>query len=123
MARILVIDDEDLARYAVRTILERAGHQVEEAKDGARGVARQREAPFDVVITDIIMPNREGIETIMDLRRDFPHTPVIAISGGGRVGPSDYLRMSVQLGARGALAKPFTPEELLEQVTTCLTAI
>ncbi|MDH5527211.1 MAG: response regulator [Nitrospirota bacterium] len=122
MARILIIDDEELARYAVRKILTGAGHDVTEAENGSNGLELQRKTPFDLVITDIVMPEKEGIETIMDLKKEFPDTPIVAISGGGRLGPTDYLNMSSQLGARQTLAKPFSRDDLLSAVDTCLAA-
>ena len=122
MARILIIDDEELARYAVRKILTGAGHDVTEADTGSTGLELQRKTPFDLVITDIVMPEKEGIETIMDLKKEFPDTPIVAISGGGRLGPTDYLNMSSQLGARQTLAKPFSRDDLLSAVDTCLAA-
>lgn len=120
MARILVIDDEDLARFTVANILESAGHEVVEASDGEEGLALQKEHPFDLVVTDIIMPKKEGVETIVELKRDFPDMKVIAISGGGRTRNLDFLELAKQFGADKILAKPFTEEELLENVNACL---
>lgn len=120
MARILVIDDEQLARFTMREILESAGHEVEEAKNGAQGIACQKSQPFDVVITDIIMPEKEGVQTIIELRRDYPTLPIIAISGGGRTRNLDFLKIAERYGAKRILAKPFSEEELLDAVGTCL---
>jgi CheY-like chemotaxis protein len=122
MARILVIDDEELARFTMREILESAGHAVEEAKNGAQGISLQRSQPFDVVITDIIMPEKEGVQTIIELRQDFPTLPIIAISGGGRTRNLDFLRIAEQYGARKILPKPFSEEDLLDAVGGCLAA-
>lgn len=121
MARILVIDDEELVRAAVRVTLEGAGHQVTEAEDGEEGISRQRERPFDVVITDILMPTKEGIETIMQLRKDFEDLKIIAISGGGRTDNVNYLDLAEKLGAEKTLVKPFTNAELLQSVDECLS--
>ena len=82
MPRLLIIDDERLARLTLRKILERAGHEVMEASTGNEGLAMFRAKPCDLVITDIIMPDKEGIETIIELKRDFPGVRVIAISHG-----------------------------------------
>lgn len=120
MAKILVIDDEKLSRITVRKILEQSGHKVFEAASGNDGIAsfrsQQAGQPFDVVITDIIMPDKEGVETIMDLRRLSAKIPIIAMSGGGRTGNLDFLKLAEQRGANSVLAKPFSPEELLSTV-------
>ncbi len=120
MARILIIDDEELVRYTVRKILDGKGHEVAEAKNGDEGMKLHRMEPFDIVITDILMPVREGLETITELRREFPAQKIIAISGGGRTGNLDYLRMAEKMGVSGILPKPFTPDDLLENVDHCL---
>ena len=116
MARILVIDDEDFVRFTIDRILRAAGHAVALAEDGAVGCRLQREAPFDAVICDILMPNQEGIETIRRLRADYPALPIVAMSGGGRSGTQDFLAMALHLGASGTIAKPFLPDELLTAV-------
>ena len=120
MARVLVIDDEQLARFTIREILETAGHEVVEARNGNQGLGFQREAACDIVVTDIIMPEKEGVETIIELRKDFPELPIIAISGGGRTRNLDFLKIAEQYGANKILAKPFSEEELLEAVENCL---
>lgn len=120
MPRVLVIDDEQLARFTVREILETAGHEVVEAKNGRQGVAFQKANAFDIVVTDIIMPEQEGVETIIELKRDFPDLPIIAISGGGRTRNLDFLEIAKQYGADHVLAKPFSEEDLLGAIDTCL---
>ena len=119
MARILVIDDEELVRASMRMILEAAGHEVAEAENGEQGIDRHRERRFDIVITNILMPHKEGIETILELRRDFASLKIIAISGGGRTRNLDYLEQARKLGADVTLAKPFSNEQLLESVDAC----
>ena len=109
MARILVIDDEEELRRIIRMTLEQAGHEVVEARNGGDGLRRQEEAAVDLIITDIMMPETDGIETI------------IAISGGGRVGDTDYLTLARKFGAIQVIAKPFRREQLLEMVHACLT--
>src|SRR5260221_4424854 len=84
MIHILVIDDEAAVRTLIRQILEEEGHQVDEATDGEEGLARLQSTHIDLVITDIFMPHKEGIETILALRRQFPNVKIVAISGGGR---------------------------------------
>jgi CheY-like chemotaxis protein len=110
---ILVIDDDPLVRYSVRTILEGAGHEVTEADNGRGGLECFRATRFDAVITDIIMPDMEGIETIRAIRALDRRMPVLAMSGGGRVGNTDFLKAAKALGADQVLQKPFEDDELL----------
>jgi CheY-like chemotaxis protein len=122
VARILVIDDEDELRSMLRQMLEHAGHEVAEAVNGAAGIEiYERDAP-DLIITDIIMPEKEGVETIIALRRADPALPIIAISGGGRLDATDFLTMAKKLGARHTLTKPFRRDQLLEAVGECLAS-
>ncbi len=113
MARILVIDDDEQFRFMLRRILEHAGYEVAEAGNGEDGQRIYRDRPSDLVIVDLIMPEKEGLETIMELRHDFPHIKIIAISGGGRIGPEGYLEVAKNVGAVRALAKPVERQELL----------
>lgn len=119
MARILVMDDEELARFTLREILEGAGHEVAEARDGEEGLLLLRQAAFDLVVTDIIMPRKEGVETVIELKRDHPQVKVIAISGGGRTRNLDFLKLAKEYGADRVLAKPFSESDLLEAVRGC----
>jgi CheY-like chemotaxis protein len=112
MARILLIDDQDELRMAIRVQLERLGHQVIEAPDGKVGLERFHAESPDLVITDLVMPVMEGIETIRRLRQANPTLGIIAISGGGGNPASAYLRVAKAFGADQMLAKPFSPEEL-----------
>lgn len=123
MARILLIDDDETVRYALKQVEERAGHQVEEASDGQVGVEKFEVHKPDLVITDIIMPNQEGIETIIKLRRLAPEVVIIAMSGGGRTGNRDFLTMAEKLGAAKVIAKPFRPKELVEAVAALLPPV
>ncbi len=122
MARILLIDDDAAVRYALKQVLERAGHQVEEANDGMVGIDVYNATRPDIVVTDIIMPNQEGIETIIKLKRMAPEIAIIAMSGGGRTGNRDYLGMAEKLGAAKVMPKPFRPRELVEAVQALLPA-
>lgn len=117
MKRILVIDDEDQVRSMLRMTLEDAGYEVEEAPDGEIGLGIFRKKPTDLIITDILMPEKEGIETILELRRDFPDTKIIAISGGGRFkSPNTFLTMAEHFGADRSFVKPIAHKELLAAV-------
>jgi len=120
MTRILVIDDEELARFTIREILETADFEVDEAENGRVGIDKQKATPFDLIITDIIMPEKEGVETIIDLKQEFPDLKIIAISGGGRTRNLDFLKLSERFGAAKILAKPFTEGQLLEAVNDVL---
>mgnify|MGYP002641283528 CR=1 FL=1 len=117
---ILVIDDDKNIRTLLRTILEREGYRVVDALDGDKGIRRYQESPTDLVITDLIMPGKEGIETIRDLRREFPHVKIIAVSGGGRIGPDSYLKMAKGVGALRTLSKPFDRMALLKAIEEVL---
>jgi len=121
MAHILVIDDEVQIRDVLRTVLERVGYQVTEAGDGNEGLQIYAEGGIDLVVTDIIMPEKGGIDTIMDLRRDFPDVKVIAISGGGMCGDVSYLDMALGVGADRAIGKPFVLDDFLESVEDLLS--
>ena len=114
--KILVIDDDDLVLYTLSRILQRNGYQVVTAADGRRAMAIFRDERPDVVITDIIMPEQEGIETIMMIRHERPEVRVIAISGGARSRNFDYLEMAESLGAADVIRKPFEAEELLSRL-------
>ena len=112
--RLLIADDNADLRESLRLILERFGYEVCLAADGTRALELQRLAPADVLITDIFMPERDGLETITAFRREFPRTRIIAMSGGGvRVGGKIYLDTAGAAGADATLRKPFDPEALL----------
>jgi len=114
MARILIIDDDAMIRGLLREWLESAGHEVIDAEDGNVGVKLYKQNPSDLVITDIVMPDKEGIETIREIRRDFPDAKIIAVSGGGSLmSGSACLDLAEGLGVQRALAKPIDLPELL----------
>ncbi len=120
MARILIIEDDVQFRKMLRQMLEREAYEILEAPDGAEGLKIYREEPTDIVITDILMEGKDGIETIIELRRDFPEVKIIAMSGGGRIAPEYYLNMAQKLGSLQTLTKPFDRKELLEAVRNIL---
>lgn len=115
--RILVVDDDEGARLAARRLLESAGYEVHEAANGRVALTICREQRVDLVITDIFMPEQEGMETIRALRRDFPATGVIAVSGRAS---EVYMKTAKLLGAQATLEKPLRMETLLEAVRTVL---
>ncbi|WP_029006730.1 response regulator [Azospirillum halopraeferens] len=120
MATVLVIDDDDLVRTVLLRALSHAGYTALAARDGAEGVALLQDTPTDVVITDIFMPHREGLATIMELRRLHPSVRIIAMSGGGAPEAPDLLPVAAALGARRTLRKPFTRAEVTEAVRAVL---
>ncbi len=122
MPHILLIDDDDLFRPSLRAGLEQMGHTVDEARNGEEGLARQAHRAADLVLTDIIMPEKEGIETITELLKKYPGLKIIAMSGGGRNNATGYLHVAQMMGARQVLAKPFTHEELEVTVASVLAA-
>ena len=121
MQRVLVIDDDEQVRALLCEILERAGFEVMAASNGVEGLKLYRSQPADLVITDLIMPEKEGVETILELRSQFPNARIIAISGGQRAGGREYLPIAARLGARRTVAKPFSRQEILEAVRETLT--
>lgn len=119
MARILIVDDDTAFLSTLESSLQASGHAVVTAQDGVQAAKLFRAEPFEVILTDIVMPNREGLETIIELRREFPGTQVIAMSGGVSLSPF-YLKMAQRLGAHYSLAKPFTREQLTCAISTVL---
>ncbi len=116
MGTILVVDDEEEVRSLLRLTLEREGYTVFDAADGTQAMAVYREHGVDVVITDIVMPEKEGIELIMELKALDSETPIIAISGGGRIDPHDYLKWAGRFGVEYTFTKPVDRQDLLDAV-------
>lgn len=116
MDDILLIDDDEDFRGMLFKLLTKAGYQVVACHDGKEGVELFRKHPDFLVITDLIMPEQEGIETIMQLRREYPGVRIIAMSGGGKCSPDIYLESAVRLGACRAFTKPFDTREFLATV-------
>jgi len=120
MACILIIDDEPSIRELLSAMFTLEGYDVVEAADGDKGMRLLREKPSELVITDLIMPDKEGIEIIIELRRDFPDVKIIAMSGGGVIEAEDYLHMAKRLGAHRIFKKPFRITEMLKAVKELL---
>ena len=114
MYRILLVDDDHDFRLMLKKLLEKNGYEVMHATNGIEALHLFQQYPARVVITDIIMPDMDGIETIIEMRKKYPDTVLIAISGGGRIGPVSYLNAARALGAAKILTKPFPNEELLK---------
>jgi len=120
MARILIIDDNAQLREMLNLMLAQAGHEVVEAGSGETGVNLYREKPADVVVLDILMPEKGGLETIVELKRDFPNVKVIGISGGFQKKTDENQTLADLLGIQRTLSKPFAPEELLKTIREVL---
>lgn len=124
MTRVIIIDDEEDIRVVLKEIFVREGFDVAVASDGTEGLNLVRETGADLVITDIIMPGRDGVETAYDIRMEFPNTKIIVMSGGGNTGPQDYepaaiatssyLASAESVGADLTMTKPFDRKELVK---------
>jgi DNA-binding response OmpR family regulator len=121
MAKILLIDDDELLRRVLSKALEHAGHTIVQAADGQQGIDLARATGIELVITDLVMPVREGVETILQLRRERPTLPIIAISGD-HSNSKLYLEIAAKIGAKRILSKPFAPAELLKLVDSVLAS-
>lgn len=117
MARVLLVDDDPHIRAVLQAALVEHGHEVVQARDGREGLRLLRRAPCDVVLTDILMPEMDGLELLRGVLREFPAVRVVAMSGGSsRLPGSDSLRMAGMLGAHALLHKPFTVSEAIEAI-------
>ena len=114
--KILVIEDNAALRSTLRATLEDFGFRVTEAVNGYEGIKVVEADHPDLVLTDIVMPEQDGFETISALRRSFPEIKIIAMTGGGPMGPEDLLRVALKLGASGCLMKPFTSDSLRMEI-------
>ena len=126
MAKILVVDDDPTVQLTIRLLLERAGHSVDVASDGRKGLAKFEAGDFDLLCLDVFMPGMDGLETMRHIHQSRPRTPIIVISGRPIVPDlgtdPDYLAMATKLGAVCSLPKPFKPATLLATVADCLEA-
>ena len=123
MAKILIVDDEDPVRYLVKEMLRMSNHEITEAKNGLEAFEKYCEQPADLIITDLVMPDKSGIDLIMELKDQFPAVRILAISGGGGItGRFDYLPIAHLLGADFILKKPFQMKELCSKVEELLAA-
>jgi CheY-like chemotaxis protein len=120
MASILLIDDDDMFRDVLASALGASGHTVRQAANGAEGLRLFKQSPADLVVTDIVMPEKEGLGTIIELRQMYPNARVIAMSGGLAHDPKLYLHMAEKFGASAVLAKPFHLSDLMKAVDEAL---
>ncbi|HTH46601.1 MAG TPA: response regulator [Candidatus Limnocylindria bacterium] len=114
------MDDDDGIRKPLALFLSVCGYEVESAEDGSDALELFQQQPFDLVILDLIMPEKEGLETLMDLRRIQPRLKIIAMSGGGRIEAGDYLELAERLGAVATMEKPFWQVDMLHIVVNAL---
>jgi CheY-like chemotaxis protein len=121
MHEILIIDDEPSIRKMLKKLLEKNSYQVWETNDGKQGIESYRENNPDLIITDLIMPEKEGLETIRELKKIDPDVKIIAISGGGLVDPKMYLNMASKFGAVRTFTKPVDNEILLSAIAEILS--
>ena len=121
MARILVIDDEPSILLMIKKMIEKAGHEVDIALNGTEGLELFEINTPDLIITDIIMPQKEGLEIILELRKKHPDLKIIAISGGGRFGPEGYLPSAKLFGANMIFQKPLIQKEFMEAISKLLS--
>lgn len=120
MAKLLIVDDDEAMRSVIRRLAERAGHSVTEAADGREALKSVCDNPPAVLITDIVMPDIEGIELIGRIRSKHPGLKIVAMSGGGRISPGCYLELAANIGAHATLEKPFEGRTLLYTIETVL---
>ena len=120
MKKILLIDDDTHFREMFAVLLKRNNYEVIEAVDGRYAKELYNEHQPNLVITDIIMPDKEGIETILDLKKEFKDIKIIAVSGGGRTNAMDNLRSARLLGATLTFEKPFENKEILEAIDSLI---
>lgn len=120
MSSVLVIDDDPAMCRVVQRVLERHGFEVSIASDGQSGLSRFAELTPDLVIVDILMPGKEGIATILEMRESRPGARILAMTGGGSFAAGEVLRIAELIGADNSLKKPFAPAELVATVERCL---
>ncbi len=119
---VLVIDDDEAVRSSLEMLLEAYGYEVVLARDGRQGLAAFRANTPDMVLVDLMMPVQDGIETIVQIRREWPDAYIVAMSGGARIGSWDGLAVARELGADHAIEKPFEADELLAILREASTA-
>jgi two-component system, chemotaxis family, chemotaxis protein CheY len=115
MAKFLLVDDNEELLQVQAAYLEAHDQEVRIARHGREALRLLRTEPVDIMVTDVIMPEMEGFETIMEVRKLRPELPIIVVSGGGRVGATDYLAMAKSMGAQAAMSKPVAPAALLAE--------
>ena len=123
MHKILIIDDEPHILLMLKKMLERAGYEVDLASNGKEGLHLFQSKPSDLVITDIIMPEKEGLETIREMRRIQSGLKIIAMSGGGKISAENYLKTAKIFGASRIIEKPFSQQHMVSTVNELLSSL
>jgi len=121
MARILLVDDDPQVLGVLKKTFEREGYEVVEARDGCQALRLYDPEAIDLVVTDIVMPEKEGIATIREIRQRNPQARIIAISGGGRIAPADYLHWAQRFGVEHTFTKPIKRQEILQAIAELLS--
>ena len=121
MAKILVVDDDKQIRWILCEVIKQIGHEVVEAENGKVALRHLHDAPIDIVITDIVMPEKEGLETIIEMKRDFPDVKIIAMSGGGQWGSHTYLELAEKFKVARTFEKPMNIPVLLSAIESLCT--
>lgn len=116
MPGVMIVEDDTSLREMLREALEKRKYTVITASDGREALAKFKPSVIDLVITDLLMPEEDGLKVIMKVREAKPETKIIAISGGGKAGPGSYLHIARKLGADQVFSKPFLPSELIQKV-------
>ncbi|MCI0491297.1 MAG: response regulator [Blastocatellia bacterium] len=122
MVEILIVDDDIQVREVLKILLSMAGYTVREATTARKAIESYKQQPSDLIITDILMPDKDGLELIREVRRIHPDAKIIAMSGGGQIGSEEYLSWAKKFGAKYHLSKPIPRKELLKAVETVLNA-
>ena len=120
MAQVLVVDDDDQVRKLICQVLQQEGHTVAEAYNGKKAIQHIQEAVIDLVISDVVMPDMDGLELIREIRRTHPRIRILTISGAGKEGPGLYLNIAERFGADAILMKPFAPDQLIQKVSALI---
>jgi CheY-like chemotaxis protein len=119
MLRILIVDDDELFRSMLRAILTKMGHTVRDAKDCDEAVTRFEAEPAEILITDLVMPGKDGLHVIALFKSRFPAVKIVAMSGAGRLVQTNYLKRANAVGADAVIEKPFTKEQLAAALAQC----
>lgn len=120
MLNVMIIEDDEQLRKMLQIMIEKEGYSVEVASNGEEAIKLFKTQPSELIITDLLMPEKDGLETIMEVKRDNPHVKIIAVSGGGQVGSKTYLKVAERLGAQHIFSKPFKRTDLLEAVASLI---
>jgi DNA-binding response OmpR family regulator len=120
MKRILVLDDDSTMRETIKDILIIEGHSVVVAANGKEGMNHIYAEVFDLIVTDVLMPDKDGIEVILEAKKKYPYINILAISGGGYISAENYLKMARDLGASASVMKPFDIDTFIEEVNSLL---